>query len=75
MRYSKITGHLETPRGLPHHSAGKWYDLHEFLELKDLEQKERAPRPPRVRNIDPLASSSDYMPHSLGQPIPDDDDE
>ena len=74
MRYSKFTEHLETPRGFPQRTAGKWYDLREFLELKDLEERERrAPRPPRVRHLDPLASSSDYIPHTLGHDIEDDE--
>ena len=69
MRYSKITGHLEIPKPLLR-GVGKWYDLREFLELKDLEEHDRrAPRPPRVRHIDPLASSSDYIPHSLGHDL------
>lgn len=74
MRYSKITGHLESPKRSRRASTGKWYDLNEFLDLKDVEEGDRpaAPRPPRVRDIDPLASSSDYVPHSLGQDLSDD---
>ncbi len=74
MRYSKATRHLETPKGFSRGTAGKWYDLREFLELKDIEERERrAPRPPRVRHIDPLASTSDYVPHRLGHDLDGDE--
>jgi hypothetical protein len=81
MRYSKFSGR-ETPKAA-HGMRGRWYDLREFLELEDLHKDERpAPRPP-AEPPDPLASTSAYVPHTLGHPtrgvegvdVPDSDEE
>jgi hypothetical protein len=66
MRYSKSSGR-ETPKAARRMRA-KWYDLREFLELEDLHKGEESAQGPPTEPADPLASTSAYVPHTLGHP-------